>query len=158
MRGWSRQAGIVAMYARVWRSISARGVPGLRRACQAVIRSNRSSKDWSWPVSSVQWLQYRPVSIGMPQLSQAGVVLMMYSLGSAGRSRGRSCRLNERAERAQERIGLIWVHPGQRVGEQVCAEYLALAVQGSVPGRGQPDQGPAPVGGVAFALQHALAL
>src|SRR5215475_4454644 len=84
MRGWSRQAGIVAMYARVWRSISARGVPGLRRACQAVIRSNRSSKDWSWPASSVQWLQYRPVSIGMPQLSQAGVVLMMYSLGCAG--------------------------------------------------------------------------
>jgi hypothetical protein len=105
------------MYARVWRSISARGVPGLRRACQAVIRSNRSSKDWSWPVSSVQWLQYRPVSIGMPQLSQAGVVLMMYSLGCVGAVAGRSCRLNERAERAQERIGLIWVHPGQRVGE-----------------------------------------
>src|SRR5215475_11372353 len=84
MRGWSRQAGIVAMYARVWRSISARGVPGLRRACQAVIRSNRSSKDWSRPVSSVQWLQYRPVSVGMPQLSQAGVVLMIYSLGCVG--------------------------------------------------------------------------
>jgi hypothetical protein len=32
----------------------------------------------------VQWLQYRPVSIGMPQLSQAGVVLMMYSLGCVG--------------------------------------------------------------------------
>src|SRR5215468_8097530 len=75
---------MVAMYARVWRSISARGVPGLRRACQAVIRSNRSSKDWSWPVSSVQWLQYRPVSIGMPQLSQAGVVLMLCSLGWVG--------------------------------------------------------------------------
>ena len=109
---------MVAMYARVWRSISVRGVPGLRRAYQAVIRSNRSSKDWSWPVSSVQWLQYRPVSIGMPQLSQAGVVLMMYSLGMrGGRPRGRSCRLNERAERAHERIGLIWVHPGQRAGE-----------------------------------------
>jgi hypothetical protein len=140
------------MYARVWRSISARGVPGLRRACQAVIRSNRSSKDWSWPVSSVQWLQYRPVSIGMPQLSQAGVGLMMYSLGCVGRPRGRSCRLNERAERAQQRVGLIWVHPGQRASEQVCAEYLALSVQSSVPGRGQPDQGPAPVGRVAFAL------
>jgi hypothetical protein len=88
----------------------------------------------------------------MPQLSQAGVVLMMYSLGCVGAVAGRSCRLNERAERAQERAGLIWVHPGQRVGEQVCAEYLALAVQSSVPGRGQPDQGPAPVGRVALAL------
>src|SRR5262249_36841336 len=128
MRGWSRQAGMVAMYVRVWRSISARGVPGLRRACQAVIRSNRSSKDWSWPVSSVQWLQYRPVSIGMPQLSQAGVVLMMYSLGSAGRSRGGGCRLNERGERGPEGNRLIWGAPGQRVGGEGCAEELALAV------------------------------
>jgi hypothetical protein len=48
---------MVAMYLRVWRSISARGVSGLRRACQAVIRSNRCSKDWSWPASSAQWLQ-----------------------------------------------------------------------------------------------------
>ena len=79
-------------------------------------------------------------------------MLTMYSLGCARVVAGWSCRLNERAERAQERIGLIWVHPGQRVGEQVCAEYLALAVQSSLPGRGQPDQGPAPVGRVAFAL------
>jgi len=143
---------MVAMYARVWRSISARGLPGLRRACQAVMRSNRSSKDWSWPVSSVQWLQYRPVSIGMPQLSQEGVVLTMYSLGCPRVIAGWSCRLNERAERAQESLGLIWVHPGQRVREQACAEYPALAVQRSLPGRSQPDQGPAPVGRVAFAL------
>src|SRR5262249_1020335 len=152
MRGWSRQAGMVAMYARVWRSISARAVPGLRRACQAVIRSNRSSKDWSWPVSSVQWLQYRPVSIGMPQLSQAGGGVMISPLGGGGGAGGRGWRPDQDAERGQERTGLIWVHPGQRVGEHVCAEYLALAVQSSVPGRGQPDQGLAPIGRVAFAL------
>jgi hypothetical protein len=33
---------------------------------------------------SVQWLQYRSVSIGMPQLSQAGIVVMRFSLGRPG--------------------------------------------------------------------------
>ena len=38
---------MVAMYARVWRSISVRGVPGLRRACQAVMRANRNCAEGS---------------------------------------------------------------------------------------------------------------
>ena len=45
----------------------------------------------------------RPVSIGIPQLSQAGVVLMMYSLGRAGRSRGRAELPTERARGARPR-------------------------------------------------------
>jgi hypothetical protein len=38
---------------------------------------------------SVQWLQYRPVSIGMPQLSQAGIVIMRFSPGKARCGMGR---------------------------------------------------------------------
>ena len=55
--GWSRHAGMVAMYALVLASSSARVACGSRRCCQETIRSNRSSKDWSWPFSSTQWAQ-----------------------------------------------------------------------------------------------------
>ena len=44
---------MVAMYSSVWRSISCRVASGWRRACQAVIRAKRSSKDSSAPLSSV---------------------------------------------------------------------------------------------------------
>jgi hypothetical protein len=42
-RGWSRHAGIRAMYARVCASASRRDEPGFSRICHCTIRSKRSS-------------------------------------------------------------------------------------------------------------------
>src|SRR5690348_17662901 len=92
----------------------------------------------------------------MPQLSQVAVVVMSFLLSWA-RCTG-ACGMNKCAQRTEEPGDLVRGQPGQRGGEQVRAEHLALAAQGVLPGRGQPDQRAPPVGRVALALQHALAL
>jgi hypothetical protein len=52
--GWFRQAGRVAMWARVSASSCSREASGLRRACQATIFSKRVSKSCRLPSASVQ--------------------------------------------------------------------------------------------------------
>jgi hypothetical protein len=58
------------MYARVCRSISARGVPGLPGGHSLEPLLNRMEL----AVSSVQWLHYRTVLIGMQPEAQAACI------------------------------------------------------------------------------------
>ena len=55
-------------------------------------------------------------------------------------------------------VGLAGGHPGERAGQQVQAENLAVPAQRVMAGRGQPDQRAPPVGRVVLALEQPLIL
>src|SRR5271163_2649998 len=67
-------------------------------------------------------------------------------------------RLHEGLQPGYEVFRLILRYPGQRPGEEVEAEHLAVPAERAVPGRGQPDQRAPPVGRIALALEQPLAL
>src|SRR5262245_19843907 len=89
---------------------------GSRRACQAAIRAKRSSNECRAPFSSVQWAQYRPLSIGMPQLSQLDVVVMAVSF--VRWLAVRASALDQGAYRRVQFVGLARWQPGHGGGEQ----------------------------------------
>jgi hypothetical protein len=67
--------------------------------------------------------------MGMPQLSQLDVVVMIFS--SVGWYAIRVGTLDQGAHRGIQRIGLTRWQPGHGAGEQVDAEHLAIPAQGA---------------------------
>ena len=65
-------------------------------------------------------------------------------------------RVHEGLHPGDERVGLAGGHPGERAGQQVQAEHLAVPAQRVMAGRGQPDQRAPPVRRVVLALEQPL--
>ena len=64
--------------------------------------------------------------------------------------------MHEGPQPLHEGVGLARLQRGERAGEQVKAEYLAVLAQPVVSRRAQPDQRAPPVGRVSLALKQSL--
>ena len=64
----------------------------------------------------------------------------------------------EQRRRAVEQVGAgLGGHPAERLGQRVDGQHLTVATQQLLALAGEPDERAAPVGGIALALEQALA-